>query len=281
MQIFQHCLPDASKIARYYAKIAVRALYDEVSLYPKPGLVSFVDSGAHRDMNGELFFRSLFGLRHYFLKVAFHSAQGEPLQNLVKLGLDAETRMHAITCGINTHRGAIFALGIVCATISRLSSQKTRFSTIDLQQAIVEDWAPYLQEVHRIENTHGALVKKKYNVPDARDMAIRGYEPVFNAFHELADMRLTDKTFLGLLAYKKLLLSIDDINILYRTGPNGLAYARYHIQKAIVLNDRETSILKATKLHRLFSRNNISPGGVADLLGLVYFLQHVFSGYIS
>ncbi|WP_133128824.1 triphosphoribosyl-dephospho-CoA synthase MdcB [Legionella nagasakiensis] len=281
MQIFQHSLPNAHKIARYYAKIAVRALYDEVSLYPKPGLVSFVDSGAHQDMNGALFFRSLFGLRHYFFKVAFHSAQSASLPSLVKLGLDAEIRMHAITRGVNTHRGAIFALGILCATISRLSSQKMRFSTIDLQQAIIADWAQYLQEVHRIENTHGVLVKKKYNVPDARDMAICGYEPVFNVFHELEDMRLTDKTWFGLFAYKKLLLSIDDINILYRTGPDGLVYARYHIQKAIIPNDRETSILAAIKLHRLFSQNNISPGGVADLLGLVYFLQHVFSGRVS
>lgn len=80
-----------------------------------------------------------------------------------------------------------------------------------------------------------------------------------------------DQTFFGLLTYQRLLLTIDDINILYRTGPEGLEFARYHVQQGICQNNREKSIQKAIELHQLFSKKNISPGGVADMLGLIYF----------
>lgn len=277
MQTFQHSYPDPYKIARYYAKTAVRALYDEVALYPKPGLVSFIDSGAHQDMNGSLFFRSLFGLRHYFFQVGLHAALGDSPKDLVKFGLHAEKTMYRITGGVNTHRGAIFALGILCTSICKLSTKYHSFSIEDLHYAIIDYWAQYLKKQHKNIATHGTLVKKKYATHDAKQIAIEGYKTVFHTYNELLNIQ-HDKTFFGLLAYQRLLLAIDDINILYRTGPMGLQFARYHIQQDISHKNREKSLQKAIDLHRLFSKNNISPGGVADMLGLIYFLRHVFSG---
>ncbi|MFJ1268075.1 triphosphoribosyl-dephospho-CoA synthase MdcB [Legionella lytica] len=274
----QHTPPSASnlnKMARYYGKIAVRALYDEIALYPKPGLVSFVDTGAHQDMNGALFFRSLFGLRHYFIHVGHQAALNAPQAELVKLGLQAEQTMQKITSGVNTHRGAIFALGIMCSSICKLSLRYKKFYPQDLHLAIKEEWAPYLQKHHQNPNTHGSLVKQKYAVADAKQMAIDGYKLVFDTYFALAEIQ-HDKEFFGLLAYQQLLLAMDDINILYRTGPEGLQFARYHIQQGISLDNRRRSIQEAARLHLLFSQCNISPGGVADMLGLIYFLRHVF-----
>ncbi|HAU1321001.1 TPA: triphosphoribosyl-dephospho-CoA synthase MdcB [Legionella pneumophila] len=276
MQTFRHSLPNPYKIARYFAKTAVQALYDEVALYPKPGLVSFVDSGAHQDMNGALFFRSLFGLRHYFFQVGLHTALGYSPKSLVTFGLNAEKTMLKITGGVNTHRGAIFALGILCTAICKLSAKYNVFSIADLHYAIIDQWAQYLEKEHQNRDTHGTLVTKRYAVYDAKQTAIEGYKPVFDAYNELLNMT-HDQTFFGLLAYQRLLLTIDDINILYRTGPEGLQFARYHIQQGISQNNREQSIQKAIALHQLFSQKNISPGGVADMLGLIYFLRHVFS----
>ncbi|MDR3501210.1 MAG: triphosphoribosyl-dephospho-CoA synthase MdcB [Legionella sp.] len=276
----QHTPPSASnpnKMARYYAKIAVRSLYDEIALYPKPGLVSFVDNGAHHDMNGALFFRSLFGLRHYFVQVGQQAALNAPQSQLVKLGLQAEQTMQQITSGVNTHRGAIFALGIMCSSICKLSIHYKTFYPHDLHLTIMEEWAYYLQKHHQNTNTHGSLVKQKYAVADAKQMAIDGYKLVFDTYSTLAEIQ-HDKEFFGLLAYQQLLLAMDDINILYRTGPEGLQFARYHIQQGITLSNRAQSIQEATRLHLLFSQCNISPGGVADMLGLIYFLRHVFSG---
>ncbi|WP_058533459.1 triphosphoribosyl-dephospho-CoA synthase MdcB [Legionella saoudiensis] len=274
----QHTPPSASnlnKMARYYAKIAVRALYDEIALYPKPGLVSFVDTGAHQDMDGALFFRSLFGLRHYFIHVGQQAALNAPPAELVKLGLQAEQTMQKITSGVNTHRGAIFALGIMCSSICKLSLRYKKFYPQDLHLTIKKEWAYYLQKHHQNINTHGSLVKQKYAVADAKQMAIDGYKLVFDTYLALAEIQ-HDKEFFGLLAYQQLLLAMDDINILYRTGPEGLQFARYHIQQAISLDNRARSIQEAARLHLLFSQCNISPGGVADMLGLIYFLRHVF-----
>ncbi|WP_133138759.1 triphosphoribosyl-dephospho-CoA synthase MdcB [Legionella genomosp. 1] len=275
MPHFHHSLTSISQIARYFAKMAVRALYDEVALYPKPGLVSFVDSGAHSDMDGSLFFRSLFGLRHYFVHLGCHAAEDLAPRNLVPLGIKAEKTMQSITGGINTHRGAIFSMGILCATICNLSRRFRQFSLWDLQSAIIEQWAEYLQKEHTNLNTHGVVVRQKYAVNDARQIAIDGYALVFDAYAELFPIQ-GDSLFFGLLAYQHFLLNLDDINVLYRTGPEGLAFARGHIRQSISANNREQSIRAADDLHRLFSKANISPGGVADMLGLLFFLRQIF-----
>jgi triphosphoribosyl-dephospho-CoA synthase len=276
MPNFQHSFPNPQKIARFYAKIAVRSLYDELALYPKPGLVSFVDSGAHDDMDGVLFFRSLFGLRHYFFQVSLEAALNSSHQLLVHRGQQAEQKMHRITGGINTHRGAIFSLGILCTTVCKLSTKHSLFSSKDLQLAIVNDWSEFLEKNHQNEDTHGSFVRQKYAVPDAKQMAIEGYQLVFEIYHQLLEIQ-HDKLFFGLAAYQRLLLAMDDINILYRTGFSGLDFARLQI-KDLSLHNKEQAIQEAIDVHRLFSEKNISPGGVADMLSVLYFLSYLFSG---
>ncbi len=280
MQNFQHSITDNNKIARYFAKLAVCSLYDELALFPKPGLVSFIDSGAHQDMDGALLFRSLFGLRHYYFQVGLQATHNHPPHALVNLGIQAEQRMHTITGGINTHRGAIFALGIFCTSICKLSTRYQSFSTTDLHHAILEDWSEFLEKHHRNENTHGVLVKQKFAVADAKQIAIEGYALVFELFHKLIGSVDDDKALFGLKAYQHLLLALDDINILYRTGIQGLEFARQHIQ-TITFDDKHQTMQQALNIHRLFSQKNISPGGVADMLGVLYFLHYLFSGKSS
>lgn len=275
MNSFQHSLPDPYRIARFYAKLAVRALYDELALFPKPGLVSFVDAGAHHDMNARLLFRSLFSLRHYFFQVSLCATLGHPPAQLVRWGLAAEQTMYRTTNGINTHKGAIFALGIVCASVSKLSQQKNSFSMMELQQHIIDDWAVYLSAHHQNKNTHGSQVKDTYQVHDAKHMAITGYHLVFHTLQDLQEVH-HDKIFMGILAYQRFLNELDDLNVLYRVGPEGLHYARQQIQQGISITHKENSITTATHLHQLFSRKNISPGGVADMISVLYFLHALF-----
>ncbi|WP_255411105.1 triphosphoribosyl-dephospho-CoA synthase [Legionella sp. km772] len=227
-------------------------------------------------MDGALFLRSLFGLRHYFFQAGLQAALNASPHILVNWGKQAEQRMHRITGGINTHRGAIFALGIFCTSVCKLTMKYRAFSSRDLHQAIINDWSVFLEKHHRNENTHGALVKHKYAVADAKQIAIEGYQLVFELYHELRE-NVEDKVFFGLMAYQRLLLTIDDINILYRTGKQGLAFARQQIQ-AISFHDRQHALQQTIELHHLFSQKNISPGGVADMLSVLYFLHYLFSG---
>ena len=81
------------------------ALHDELALAPKPGLVSFADSGSHDDMDAHTFMRSLFALRGYFVRIAELGTRHAPFEALERCGMDAESRMLAATGGVNTHRG--------------------------------------------------------------------------------------------------------------------------------------------------------------------------------
>ena len=51
-------------------RAATLALHDELSLTPKPGLVTLIDCGSHDDMDAHTFMRSLFSLRRYFVQIA-------------------------------------------------------------------------------------------------------------------------------------------------------------------------------------------------------------------
>ena len=57
-------------------RAAIRALYAELALHPKPGLVSPLDSGSHDDMDMTTFMRSLFALRGYYRDIAAAGARG-------------------------------------------------------------------------------------------------------------------------------------------------------------------------------------------------------------
>src|SRR6187402_1767044 len=76
-------------------KAAVVALYDELSLTPKPGLVSFNDSGSHRDMDARTFMRSMFALRHTFPRFTAQGASYVEFAVLEREGIAAEARMLA------------------------------------------------------------------------------------------------------------------------------------------------------------------------------------------
>lgn len=266
-----------NKIAYRMAKIAVRALYFEIKAFPKPGLVSFIDSGAHQDMNGETFYRSLFTLRHYFYLITYQGLTNKTFAELRQTAVDAELQMLHKTNGVNTHRGAIFALGILCVSAARISKKLNQFSHTDLYHQLLKDWNIILQQ-HKTQNSHGALVRQKYKVVDARQMAINGYELLFEmltsftAFFE--ETKSLDRSCL--FAYLLLLTKIDDTNVLFRKGRDGLNFAKMKAQEILSIDCLEMRHQKAMKTHQLFSQEGISPGGVADLISVLLFIGQLF-----
>ena len=100
---------------RSIAASAVHALLLELATWPKPGLVSHVDRGSHDDMDAETFRASAAAIAPYFRALADAGAHGCGMGRLRIIGLEAEAAMFAATSGVNTHRGAIFGLGLLCA----------------------------------------------------------------------------------------------------------------------------------------------------------------------
>ena len=93
--------------------LAAASVLLEAEPWPKPGLVSHVDCGSHSDMDARTFRASALALHPFF--VALASAGGTGMDELRAIGLLAEQAMIAATGGVNTHRGAIFGLGLLCA----------------------------------------------------------------------------------------------------------------------------------------------------------------------
>src|SRR5580692_942686 len=96
------------------ASLAVEALLLEVDTWPKPGLVSRLDCGSHTDMDAALLERSARSLAPYFEQLASCAQRGADLLQPRRIGVAAEAAMLRTTGGINTHRGAIFGLGLLC-----------------------------------------------------------------------------------------------------------------------------------------------------------------------
>ncbi|MEJ0091681.1 MAG: triphosphoribosyl-dephospho-CoA synthase [Limisphaerales bacterium] len=103
--------------AESIAAIAVRCLRLEVDTWPKPGLVSHVDNGSHSDMDADTFHRSATAIQPYLVDLFEAGAQGCTMGRLRIIGLKAEAAMLAATSGVNTHRGAIFGMGLLCAAV--------------------------------------------------------------------------------------------------------------------------------------------------------------------
>ncbi|MDU2776093.1 MAG: triphosphoribosyl-dephospho-CoA synthase, partial [Klebsiella grimontii] len=103
-----------------------RALLTEVRLTPKPGLVDIRNAGAHRDMDLASFEASTAAVAPWmekFFIMGHDTANISPEQVLTMLrrvGMACETDMLEATGGVNTHRGAIFAFGLLSAAAGRL-----------------------------------------------------------------------------------------------------------------------------------------------------------------
>lgn len=255
----------------------------EIKAYPKPGLVSFIDSGAHVDMNGETFYRSLFTLRHYFYLITLQGLAHNSFEQLRQTALNAERQMLATTAGVNTHRGAIFALGILCVSAARIAKEKKQFTPVEFYQQLLNDWNAILQQHQPDQSSHGGIVRQRHQIVDARQMAIEGYGLVFQLLISFISLyeetKCLDRSCL--FAYLKLLTQVDDTNVLFRKGKEGLIFAKKKAQEILAIDCLETRRLQAMKIHQLFSQEGISPGGVADLISVLLFMGQLFCEPLS
>lgn len=275
--------PDALPAA--VARHAVRSLYGELALYPKPGLVSLVDNGSHHDMNAATFVRSLCALRHYFKQITTAGIEGADFAQIVALGVQAEARMLEATGGINTHRGAIFCLGLLCAAIGRAHAQQPDPDATAVRSALIATWGTDL-EAHggaRLPAAHGTRVARVHGVGGARAEAAAGMPSVFEiglpALRRTLragrswDCACTD-------AFFTLLAGVDDSTVYHRGGALGATLARSHGKRFIDAGGTAHPDWRRTALasHRLFVERRLSPGGVADLLAATCLVQRAIGG---
>lgn len=268
-----------ARFAGAVARLAVHSLHAELCLYPKPGLVSPVDAGSHTDMDADTFMRSLFALRHYFRRICLAGLRDAPFARLKQLGIDAEAAMLSATGGINTHRGAIFSLGMLCAAAGLAHARGLPLTPSSLRSAMLARWGGGLaahatsiaQATSSPVPSNGLQVARRYAVGGAREEGALGLPSVFEvgvpaldaALRRGAtmDMARTDTLF-ALMAH------VSDSNVYHRAGPAGADIVRAHAQRFLDLGGTAHVHWRATALasHRQFVARRLSPGGAADLL---------------
>ena len=265
-----------SSYAERLGELAEQCLRLEVRTWPKPGLVSHVDNGSHTDMNAMTFHRSADALRPFFAELAKAGAEGAAMTALRKIGLRAERAMLEATGGINTHRGAIFGLGLLCAAAGW---RKAHPGASSLGEIVAQRWGDDILGGPRLTTSHGETAHRRYGAGGARQEAADGFPGVYRvglpALEEVQSIIGNDPEAARVQACFALIAAMEDTNLLHRGGVVGLRFAQ-HATRAFLRRGGVRQMAwrrDAETIHRAFVERRLSPGGAADLLAMSLFVS--------
>jgi triphosphoribosyl-dephospho-CoA synthase len=265
-------------IADQFARLASLCLKLEVETFPKPGLVSHVDSGSHGDMNAELLFRSADTLRRFFRDLAVAGAANAGMNRLRTIGIAAERAMLEATGGVNTHRGAIFGMGLLCAAAGYRTALGSRKP---LGMLVAERWGEAILSGPVCLHSHGAVARRRYGAGGARAEAASGFPSVYDlalpALHAGRRLAPRDEEATRIQACMTMIATVADTNLLHRGGAEGLSFAQERASAFLALGGVGCPHwrARAVEIHQAFVARNLSPGGSADLLAMALFVERL------
>ena len=281
--------------AKRTAENAQRALLCEVAVTPKPGLVDRHNAGAHKDMDVFTFIHSACALRPYFetcarIGLAHRAGDAQACFDALRVpGLLAEDAMRRATGGVNTHKGAIFSLGIACASLGMGYG-----APLDVHEALMRCGAMTGAQMRRElaeaktgqARTFGEVIYQRAGIGGVRAEAAGGFAsvreialPRFRAALA-AGLSLNDAALCALVA---LMAGTQDTNAVRRGGEAGASAMRSEAQ---AMDGEIACALEAGELSKKIgwlkdeladwdermSAAGISPGGCADLLAMALFM---------
>lgn len=262
---------------------AVESLIDEVETTPKPGLVDNRNNGSHTDMNKSTFISSANALLSYFQKCVALGQDYAEKKDLHKLfpslreeGIKAEETMYKVTDGINTHKGAIYSLGILCGAIGFL--WKPEKPVADIHEiftlcSLISGVSVSNDFAGASGNTAGERAYLRYGLKGIRGEVAAGFPSVSEiglpAYKNALNQGFSSNDA-GVITLFHLISKVEDTNLYHRGGAEGASYAK---EIASSLGDWKYVIERATQADDLFISKNLSPGGCADLLAITYFIH--------
>jgi triphosphoribosyl-dephospho-CoA synthase len=268
----------ATPLPYHIASLAVRALVVEAELTPKPGLVDRRGSGAHRDLSLSLMLCSAQALAPGFLEMSRAGLDSDInvtlRETLGRLGRSAEQAMMAATGGVNTHRGAIWAMGLLCAAAAMRPDDWDARNVAGRAAALAR-----LPDRHcQPTGSNGEKVRARYGVPGARGEAQEGFPhvvdiglPALRASRAAGHAENTAR----IDALISIIARLPDTCVLSRGGEaaltevQALAYAVIDHGGVGTLNGRR----ELQRLEQSMLSHNASPGGAADLLAATLMLD--------
>jgi triphosphoribosyl-dephospho-CoA synthase len=275
--------PHVRSFQERIAALAERCLRLEIETWPKPGLVSHIDMGSHTDMDADMFRRSASVLRPYFVEIVEAGMRGESMSVLRKIGLRAERAMLHATGGVNTHRGAIFGVGLLCAAAG-LREGGYADSQTPLGVHVSHRWGREILAGPRLSDSHGEMAGSRYGAGGARQEAAQGFPCVYQiglpALRDAARVAPGNAEAVRVQACFALIAALEDTNLLHRGGLDGLRFAQQAAQGFLDQGGvgSEEWLGRAVTIHRAFVERRLSPGGAADLLAMSLFVMELEDG---
>lgn len=272
------------------AHLATQALQAELDTTPKPGLVDKDNNGAHRDMDHALMSRSIRAIHPYFVRLALlgFAADIPSHDDIVKTGIEAERAMFEATNGVNTYKGALFSMGLAVVAAAGKAWQGCSITPQALSAAISKLAFAFPDT----KGTHGSKAKQTAasetaTFKGALDNAREGYPMLFNHWLPFyANLSKNGEPHALHLTLLRIMCDLDDTNIVYRTS---LAMMKQVKEESRSVLSRWSEATHGTPqddggtnldtilgdMNRSFVQRNISPGGSADMLSLVVFINGV------
>lgn len=270
--------------------LASMALQAELDTTPKPGLVDRNDNGAHRDMDHALMQRSIQALHPYFVRLAqLGFTDKQPCHDeIVNIGIEAEREMFKATGGVNTHKGALFSIGLAAVALageafSRIT-QAERCGTMaynDVNSKQIQSLSNSIASLARLfpdtNGTHGSKAKANNILKGALDNAREGYTQLFKAWLPFYIDRIAEGDNYALhKTLLRIMCDLDDTNIVYRTSMETMQEVKTEARQMLDTSRNIVNFEAALQaMNTDYIHRNISPGGSADMLSLVVFLSCV------
>lgn len=283
------------------------ALLGEVFTTPKPGLVDLWDNGAHSDMNWITFYKSADAITPYLTKMyeegygfGEHNGSEEKLDALfLKIrdtGVDAEKEMYRVTRGVNTHKGMIFSMGIICAAVGYCRRKYLKTSKaygwqaeLFMEEEILNVARRMTENIlkkelkameEKMPQTHGERVLFQYGEQGIRGEVLNGFPVVRKeAYPKLMTLMRNRKEHvcqsqINLQVLLKIMSVLKDTNVLNRGGEDGLIWIWKESEEILKMGGAfsEKGMDRIIRMNQKCIEKNISSGGAADQLALTLFL---------
>ena len=292
--MMEGCLWDAiqlvppTTIPYIIGHLASMALQAELDTTPKPGLVDRNDNGAHCDMDHALMQRSIQALHPYFVRLAqLGFTDKQPFHDeIVNIGIEAEREMFKATGGVNTHKGALFSIGLAAVALAGESfcriTQAEGCGTMaynDVNSKQIQSLSNSIASLARLfpdtNGTHGSKAKANNILKGALDNAREGYTQLFKAWLPFYIDRIAEGDNYALhKTLLRIMCDLDDTNIVYRTSMETMQEVKTEARQMLDTSRNIVNFEAALQaMNTDYIHRNISPGGSADMLSLVVFLS--------
>jgi triphosphoribosyl-dephospho-CoA synthase len=277
--LVEYC--ERSSSAEFLADGAVWSLIEEANLTPKPALVDARGCGAHVDMNLVMLHRSACSLWGTFASIAGEAWRARESiclrERLAQLGREGERNMLRTTCGVNTHRGSIWTLGLLCAGAAMLPEKRNSAEIICEQASRI---ARLHDSYTSREKSHGQEVCQRFGAHGARGEAESSFPHIIEIGLPMLKRSRSQglaEEFARLNALVAIMADVDDTCLLHRGGLTALALAKEGSKTILQLGGASTAdgFRALCDLDHRLLQLNASPGGSADLLAGVLFVDFI------